>query len=98
MPTLKDKIVCITGASSGIGEACAISCAHEGAHLILIARRLEKLEALARSLRTQYAVRVQIIPLDICDALALEKAFSDLPTEWLTIKYRSSAIRAISVG
>ncbi len=85
MPTLKDKIVCITGASSGIGEASAIACAIEGAHLILIARRLEKLEALARTLNHQYAVRVQIMPLDICDAKALEKAFSTLPPEWKKI-------------
>ncbi len=85
MPSLKDKIICITGASSGIGEACAIACAIEGAHLILIARRLEKLEALAHILVNQYAVRVQIMPLDICEAQAIEKAFSALPSEWKKI-------------
>lgn len=80
MPSLKDNIVCITGASSGIGEACAIACAIQGAHLILIARRLEKLEALSCTLTHQYAVRVQIMPLDICDAKAVEKSFFDFAT------------------
>ncbi|MBP6104340.1 MAG: SDR family NAD(P)-dependent oxidoreductase [Gammaproteobacteria bacterium] len=85
MPLLKNKIVCITGASSGIGEACAIACAIEGADLILMARRLQKLEALAHTLSHQYAVRIKIMPLDVSDAPAIEKAFADLPTEWKNI-------------
>ena len=85
MQSLKNKIVCITGASSGIGEACAIACAIEGADLILMARRLEKLEALAHTLTHQYAVRVQVMPLDVSDAQAIQKAFADLPTEWKNI-------------
>ncbi len=85
MPTLKDKIVFITGASSGIGEACAIACAIEGAALILVARRLEKLEALAHTLSHQYAVRVQIMPLDVSDSKAINKAFAALPPEWKKI-------------
>ncbi len=85
MPSLKNKIVCITGASSGIGEACAIACAIEGAHLILVARRFEKLEALAHTLGHQYTVRVKIISLDVRDSKGINKAFSDLPTEWKNI-------------
>lgn len=85
MQSLKNKIVCITGASSGIGEASAIACAIEGADLILMARRLEKLEALADTLTHQYAVRVKIVPLDVSDSKAVENAFADLPAEWQTI-------------
>jgi len=48
MKTLKDKVVWITGASSGIGEALAQVCAGEGARLVLTARREEELLRVAR--------------------------------------------------
>jgi NADP-dependent 3-hydroxy acid dehydrogenase YdfG len=47
---IKDKVVVITGASSGLGEATARRLAREGAKLILGARRLERLQALAKEL------------------------------------------------
>lgn len=47
MKSLKGKTVWITGASSGIGEALAIQCAHEGANLVLTARREEELKKVA---------------------------------------------------
>ena len=49
-----DKIVLITGASSGIGEGCARKFASEGAKLILNARSVDKLEALAADLKEKY--------------------------------------------
>ncbi len=45
MITVKDKLVCITGASSGIGESLAYAFANEGSRLLLCARNLEKLNA-----------------------------------------------------
>jgi NADP-dependent 3-hydroxy acid dehydrogenase YdfG len=47
---IKDKVIVITGASSGLGEATARHLANHGAKLILGARRLERLQALAREL------------------------------------------------
>jgi NADP-dependent 3-hydroxy acid dehydrogenase YdfG len=45
---LQGKVVAITGASSGIGEAAALACAREGAAVALTARRLDRIEALAQ--------------------------------------------------
>jgi NADP-dependent 3-hydroxy acid dehydrogenase YdfG len=48
MSSLSGKVVAVTGASSGIGEATALACAAEGAALALAARRSERIEELAR--------------------------------------------------
>jgi NADP-dependent 3-hydroxy acid dehydrogenase YdfG len=47
---IKDKVVVITGASSGLGEAAARRLAQHGAKLVLGARRLDRLRALAKEL------------------------------------------------
>jgi len=65
MTTLKGKKVCITGASSGIGEACARAFANAGCTLLLIARRSDRLEKLKSDLENQYKVPVSTIKLDV---------------------------------
>jgi NADP-dependent 3-hydroxy acid dehydrogenase YdfG len=47
---IKGKVVIVTGASSGIGEATARSFGHEGAKVVLAARRVDKLQALAEEI------------------------------------------------
>src|SRR3989442_12839765 len=54
MNHIKGKLILITGASSGIGEACARRFASEGASLALWARRRERLEQLAAELHQQH--------------------------------------------
>lgn len=51
MPDIEEKVVLITGASSGIGEACARLLAQQGAHVLLGARRGERLERLVEDIR-----------------------------------------------
>jgi len=55
----------ITGASAGIGEAFAKQLAQSGSHLILVARRKEKLDALAKELSEQYGVQIETLSVDL---------------------------------
>jgi NADP-dependent 3-hydroxy acid dehydrogenase YdfG len=83
METLRGKIVFVTGASSGIGQATARAFAAEGAKLLLCARRQEKLEALAGELdRPQDVFTVR---LDVRDRAAVEETLANLPGEWKAI-------------
>ena len=52
MKTLKDKVIVITGASSGIGEAMAREYAAQGARVVLGARSVQKLQLVAGGIRT----------------------------------------------
>lgn len=83
--TLNDKTVFITGASSGIGEASAKRFAKEGARLLLCARRLDKLRALAMSLQQDYGTEVHVMALDVCDRASVNTALKTLPSDWQTI-------------
>jgi dehydrogenase/reductase SDR family protein 7B len=61
---LKDKIIWITGASSGIGEALAYACAEEGAKLVISARRENELKRVAANCKTD-PKNILILPLDL---------------------------------
>lgn len=64
--TFQEKVYIITGASSGIGEALARELVARGAHVVLAARRAERLEQLALTLRSSGRT-VLVIPTDITD-------------------------------
>ena len=81
-----DKIVLITGASSGIGEGCARKFASEGAKLILNARSVNKLEALAQELKEKYGTSCYVMPFDVRDRKAAFEALAELGlTDRLTL-------------
>ncbi|WGV23508.1 SDR family oxidoreductase [Halotia branconii] len=85
MISLKNQIILITGASSGIGTACARIFAHEGAKLILAARRLERLQQLADTLAKEFNIEIHSLQLDVRDRIAVESAISTLPAAWSNI-------------
>ena len=84
MMTLQDRIVLITGASSGIGSATARVFAQAGAKLILTARRQDRLEQLADELG-KFASSTHLLSLDVRDAIAVESAISNLSADWSSI-------------
>lgn len=86
MDSLKGKIALITGASSGIGEACARAFAAEGADLILTARSLPKLEALAEELSGTHGVRVLPLMLDVRHLPAVERTLGSLAADWADVE------------
>ncbi|WP_291402770.1 SDR family NAD(P)-dependent oxidoreductase [Daejeonella sp.] len=59
------KIALITGATAGIGEACARLFADKKYDLILTGRRTERLDALARQLVSEFGIRVNTITMDV---------------------------------
>ena len=65
MNDLRGKWALVTGASSGLGVDFARELAERGASLILVARRLERLEEVAGELREAYGVDVDVIPMDL---------------------------------
>ena len=85
MYSLKDKIVFITGASSGIGRSCARAFAVQGAKLILAARRAERLDELSSGLKTEHGSEVHVLKLDVRDANAVERSIGGLPPGWRDI-------------
>ncbi len=82
MESLKDRIVCVTGASSGIGAACAKEFARQGCALLLMARRKERIEKLAAGLSAKFSVRTHPICLDVTRRHDVESTFASLPKEW----------------
>ena len=82
MVSIQDRIVVITGASSGIGASCAKMFAKEGASLILAARRKEKLEAVAAELKEAYQSKIKLLEMDVSDRNSVATSISSLPESW----------------
>ncbi|RKH48643.1 SDR family NAD(P)-dependent oxidoreductase [Corallococcus interemptor] len=68
----KEKVIVITGASSGIGRATALLLAKKGAHVVLAARREEPLEELAAECES-HGVQALMVPTDVSDAAAVRQ-------------------------
>ena len=77
--SLKGKTVFITGASSGIGEACARAFAAQGANLVLGARRTDRLLALASYLEETYGIYCFAGKFDVRDKKRIEVFLEEIP-------------------
>jgi len=82
---MKQSLVFITGASSGIGEGCARKFASQGSNLILNARSVDKLEALKQELETLYGVEILLLAFDVRDRQAATAAIDSLEGKWRDI-------------
>jgi len=76
------KIALITGATSGIGEACAHIFAQNGYNLILVARREDRLVKIAYHLEDKYAITIKQIVADVREKESLITAFDSIPADW----------------
>jgi 3-hydroxy acid dehydrogenase / malonic semialdehyde reductase len=85
MESLKNRIVLITGASSGIGRACAKAFAGQGARVLMAARRGDRLAELASEIKGEFGVPVHHFELDVRRQPDVAKAVAGLPAEWAAI-------------
>ena len=76
------KIALITGATAGIGEACAQIFAANKYNLVLAARRQDRLEKMAEKITEQYGVMVKTLVLDVRERNAVAEKLNWLPAEW----------------
>ena len=85
MTTTNKSWVLITGASSGFGEEFARQYAEQGHSLVLVARRLDRLQALAEALRRQYRIDVVVDEVDLSDVAAVIQLHRHLREQGIAI-------------
>ena len=81
-----DKIALITGASSGIGKACAEILAKNGINVIIAARRLERLLELEKELTNKHKVEVLPLKLDVTSKEEVFDFLGSLPKDWQDVE------------
>jgi short-subunit dehydrogenase len=78
---LRDRVVVITGASSGIGAATAVACGREGMRVAVAARRKEHLERVAADVRAAGG-EVRVVPTDVCEEAAVQALIDETVAAW----------------
>lgn len=82
---ISGRCALVTGASSGIGKALALGLASRGANVVLLARRKDRLESLAQTITSDYAVKADVLALDLAAADAAEQTVAALADRNLAI-------------
>lgn len=85
MRDYQGKTAVITGASSGIGVEFANRFAERGANLVLVARRKDRLESVARQIQSNHKVKVDVVVADLAEVGSAEKLFKTLQRKKLQI-------------
>jgi len=85
MDKLKNKTVFITGASAGIGKACADQFAEAGANLILAARRFDRIKKLSEEISKKYRVKTKALKLDVRNYDEVSTTLASLEKKWKRI-------------
>jgi len=80
-----NKIILITGATSGIGKACAYQFGANESNLILTGRRNDRLQELKNDLEEKFGTKVLTLCFDIRDNNQVKKAVAGIPQEWKNI-------------
>ncbi|KHD86017.1 SDR family NAD(P)-dependent oxidoreductase [Heyndrickxia ginsengihumi] len=82
---IKSKTIVITGASGGLGKNIAYACAKNGANLVLLARNLNKLEAIKYDIEEHYGVQCDIKSFDVSEYHKIDDVFETIYREKGTI-------------
>ena len=85
MTNLKNKIVFITGASSGIGRSTALVFAKHGVKLILVARRISRIKKIAQEIMYKYSANVLPLKIDVQSYNEVKSTIKKIPPEWKKI-------------
>jgi 3-hydroxy acid dehydrogenase / malonic semialdehyde reductase len=80
-----NKIICITGATSGFGEATSYKFSASGYDLIVTGRRENKLQELKKILENKFNNQVFVLPMDVQNKNGVLDAFKNLPGKWKKI-------------
>lgn len=81
MNRLQGKIIVITGASGGLGKEIAIQTAMQGASVVLLARSMDKLEALRLMLMKAYQIDAYAYQLDVANPIDVKEVFEQIASE-----------------
>ncbi|WJG10598.1 SDR family NAD(P)-dependent oxidoreductase [Aliiglaciecola sp. LCG003] len=87
------KWALITGASEGIGKQCAIALASSGFSLLLVARRQDKLERLAKNIIDEYSVECEFLSCDLTEVASIDRIY-----DWLNHSQRSIQVLLNNAG
>jgi 3-oxoacyl-[acyl-carrier protein] reductase len=78
---MTNRIALVTGASRGIGRACALALAESGARVALAARNVEQLESLASEIRARNR-EAFVVPMDLADTESIKEAIAKTAQDW----------------